>query len=64
MQKAMTEPVATGRDNRNREAVAEKWALNYVGTSYYIMGRAYEKLDKPAEALKADQHLVETLHFA
>ena len=64
MQKAMTEPVPTSRDNRNREAVTEKWALNYVGTSYYIMGKAYEKLDKPAEALKAYQHLVETLPFA
>ena len=28
------------------------------------MGKAYEKLDKPAEALKAYQHLVETLPFA
>ena len=64
MQKAMTEPVPTSRGNRNREAVTEKWALNYVGTSYYIMGKAYEKLDKPAEALKAYQHLVETLPFA
>ncbi len=64
MQKVMTEPVPTSRDDLNKEAVTAKWALNYVGASYFVLSRAYEDLGKPAEALKAYQHLVKTLPFA
>ncbi len=64
MQGAMTKPVPTSRENLNKEAIIEKWALNHVGASYFIMGRAYAELGKKEEALQAYQHLVATFPFA
>jgi tetratricopeptide (TPR) repeat protein len=64
MQEGMTKPVPTSRENLNKEAIIEKWALNYVGTSYFIMGRAYAELGKKEEALQAYQHLVVNFPFA
>jgi hypothetical protein len=63
-QEGMTKPVPTSRENLNKEAIIEKWALNYVGTSYFIMGRAYAELGKKEEALQAYQHLVVNFPFA
>ena len=60
MQKSMTEPVPPG-DN---DAVSSKWALNDVGTCYFIKGQALEKQDKGAEALKAYKTLMKNVSFA
>lgn len=59
-QASLTEPVPTA----NPEAVHAKWALNDVGTSYFILGQALEKANQPAEAIKAYKALVEKLSFS
>ncbi len=60
MQKELKEPVPSS----DREAVSSKWALNDVGTCYFMLGQALEKQGKSAEALKAYKHLSEKLAFA
>ena len=60
MQKSLTEPVPTS----DTELVHSKWALNDVGTCYFIIGQALEKQSKPADAIKAYKKLVESVPFA
>ncbi|TWU01890.1 tetratricopeptide repeat protein [Neorhodopirellula pilleata] len=60
MQKSLTEPVPSS----DQEAVHSKWALNDVGTCYFIIGQALEKQSKPADAIKAYKKLVDTVAFA
>lgn len=45
-------------------AIAELWALNDVGTSYFIMGKALEKQGKKKDAIAAYTTLKTTLGFA
>ncbi|SMP66854.1 hypothetical protein SAMN06265222_11052 [Neorhodopirellula lusitana] len=60
MQEALTEPVSTD----DKEAVLSKWALNDVGTCYFIQGQAYEADGKAAEAMEAYQTLLDKVAFA
>ena len=59
-QAALTAPVPT----TDKEAVFANWALNDVGTCYFILGQALEKAGKTADALKAYKTLVDKLSFA
>jgi hypothetical protein len=59
-QGALKEPVPTS----NVEAVHANWALNDVGTCYFILGQALEKDGKAEEAIKAYKTLAEKLAFA
>lgn len=59
-QKGLAEPVP-GTD---REAVFKFWALNDVGTCFFIMGQALEKQEKGVDALGAYRQLVEKVPFA
>jgi hypothetical protein len=59
MQAELTEPVAG-----DKEEVLSKWALNDVGTCYFILGQAYEKQEKGSEALKTYRLGVKKLSFA
>ncbi|MBC8039214.1 MAG: beta-glucanase precursor [Opitutaceae bacterium] len=56
-QGALTGPVSTA----NVEAVHANWALNDVGTCYFILGQALEKANQPAEAMKAYKVVAEKL---
>ncbi|MBB3206903.1 tetratricopeptide (TPR) repeat protein [Rhodopirellula rubra] len=60
MQKELKEPVA-GSD---KDAVLSKWALNDVGTCYFILGQSLEKLGKTDEAIKAYKQLLKDVPFA
>lgn len=60
MQKELTEPVSSS----DPEAVASQWALNDVGTCYFILGQTLEKQGKPADALKAYKRVTEKFAFA
>lgn len=60
MQKELSEPVDSG----DKEAVFEKWALNDVGTCYFIIGQNFEKQDNAKEAVKAYKQSVEKFPFA
>lgn len=44
--------------------VHDYWALNDVGTSYFIRGEALMKLDRDAEAMAAFKVVVEDLYYA
>ena len=57
-QKALTAPPT------DKAEVFKQWALNDVGTCYYILGQAYEKQNKNKEAAAAYQSLVTDLPFA
>lgn len=59
-QGALTGPVS-GTD---AAAVHANWALNDVGTCYYILGQALEKANQPADALKAYKVLAEKLSYS
>jgi tetratricopeptide (TPR) repeat protein len=59
-QASLKEPVPTA----NPEAVHAMWALNDVGTCYFILGQALEKAGQQAEAIKAYRTLVDSLAFA
>jgi tetratricopeptide (TPR) repeat protein len=59
-QKALTEPVPSS----DKEKVFAQWALNDVGTAYFIRGQAYEKAGKTKEALDAYKFLADNLAFA
>lgn len=56
-QGALTGPVSTA----NAEAVHANWALNDVGTCYFILGQALEKANQPADAIKAYKVVAEKL---
>ena len=60
MQKSLTAPLPASE----REAVFKLWALNDVGTCLFILGQAFEKQEKPREALVAYQKLTGSLSFA
>ena len=60
MQDSLKAPV----DASDKDAVSSKWALNDVGTCYFILGQALEKQGKNAEALKAYKQLIKTVSFA
>jgi hypothetical protein len=60
MQAGLTEPVPEG----DEKAISAKWALNDVGTCYFIQGKAYEGLEKNKEAMAAYKTLVTKLTFA
>jgi hypothetical protein len=60
MQKDLKAPVPAD----DKEAVAKKWALNDVGTCFYIMAQALEKQDKGKEALAAYKEIVEKVSYA
>jgi hypothetical protein len=55
--KGMTAPLTV------KEEIQAKWALNDVGTCYYIMGQAYEKSNKTKEAVAAYQTLANDLPY-
>lgn len=59
-QAALTAPVPTS----NAEAVHANWALNDVGTCYFILGQALENANKADEAIKAYKTLVEKFAYA
>jgi len=59
-QKSLTAPVPTD----DKAKVFAMWALNDVGTAYYIRGQAYEKTGKTKEALDAYKFLADNLAFA
>lgn len=58
MQKALTAPPT------EKEAVFKQWALNDVGTCYYIQAKALEGQGKQKEALEAYKFLADNLAFA
>lgn len=60
MQKELKEPVPAD----DKDAVSSKWALNDVGTCYFILGQALEKQDKKAEAMAAYKQLLKKVAFA
>jgi tetratricopeptide (TPR) repeat protein len=60
MQKGLKEPVPT----TDKEAVKSQWALNDVGTCYYILGQVLEKQDKSDKAHKAYNVLIEKFPYA
>ena len=65
MQKTLKAPISTGGDQGlNREAVQAQWALNEVGTCYFLQGKAYEQLKKPELALESYRKLVNELPYA
>ena len=60
MQKGLKEPV----DTADKQAVESLWALNDVGTCYYVLGQVFEKQDKSDQALKAYNRLIKDFAFA
>ena len=65
MQKTLKAPISTGgNQGLNREAVQTQWALNEVGTCYFLQGKAYEQLKKPKLALESYRILVNELPYA
>ena len=65
MQKTLKAPISTGgNQGLNREAVQAQWALNEVGTCYFLQGKAYEQLMKPELALESYRKLVNELPYA
>jgi len=59
-QKSLTEPVPVS----DKEKVFSMWALNDVGTAYFIKGQALEKTGKTKEAIEAYKFLADNLAFA
>lgn len=59
-QKSLSAPVPTD----DKEKVFAMWALNDVGTAYFIRGQAYEKSGKTKEALEAYKFLADNLAFS
>jgi hypothetical protein len=60
MQQSQAEPVP----GNLKEEVAKQWALNDAGTCLFILGQAYERLDKGTEALIAYRKLLGEMSFA
>lgn len=59
-QGALTAPVPTS----DVAAVHANWALNDVGTCYFILGQALEKANQPTEAIKAYKAVSEKLAYS
>ena len=59
-QRAQSAPVP----GNQKEEVARQWALNDAGTCLFILGQAYERLDKSTEALIAYRKLLAEMSFA
>jgi len=59
MQKELKAPIEGDDD-----AISAKWALNDVGTCYFIMGKAFEEDGKTKEAVKAYTTLTKNVSFA
>ena len=47
-----------------KDKVHDYWALNDVGTSYFIRGKAVSKLNKNTEAVAAYKVVVDDLYYA
>lgn len=58
MQKGLSQPAT------EKEEVFKSWALNDVGTSYFILGQALEAQSKGKEAIAPYKFLVENLSYA
>ncbi len=52
------------RSKKTADAVHAFWALNDVGTSYFIRGEALVKLDKKAEAVAAYRVVMDQFNYA
>lgn len=57
MQASLSEKAPKGKEH-------DYWALNDVGTCYFIRGEALVKLNKDAEALEAYNVVVDKLYYA
>ena len=57
-QKALTAPLT------EKEEIFKQWALNDVGTCYFIRGQSLEKLGKTKEAIESYKYLVANLPFS
>lgn len=57
-QKALTAPLT------EKEEIFAQWALNDVGTCYFIRGQILEKQGKAKEAIESYKFLVENLPYA
>ncbi|MEI6491034.1 MAG: beta-glucanase precursor [Verrucomicrobiota bacterium] len=57
-QKALTAPLT------EKEQIFAQWALNDVGTCYFIQGQVLEKQGKTKEAIASYKYLVDNLAFA
>ena len=57
-QKALTAPLT------EKEEIFKQWALNDVGTCYFIQGQILEKQGKTKEAVASYKFLVDNLAFA
>ncbi|XHR27261.1 MAG: beta-glucanase precursor [Chthoniobacteraceae bacterium] len=60
MQKALTAPPATD----DKAKVFANWALNDVGTCYFILGKSLEAQGKPKDAVEAYKFVSENLQYA
>ena len=60
MQQGLSEPVATS----DPESVHAMWALNDVGTCYFIQGQALESQGETAEAMASYKALLDKVAFA
>ncbi len=58
MQKALTAPTT------EKEETFKQWALNDVGTCYFIQGKAQEESGKQKEATESYKFLADNLPFA
>jgi hypothetical protein len=58
MQKALTAPTT------DKDQTFAQWALNDVGTCYYIQAKAYEGLGKKKEAMDSYKFLADNLAYA
>jgi hypothetical protein len=58
MQKGLTEPA------KDKEEIFKYWALNDVGTCYYVKAKALDDQKKTKEALEAYKYLADNLSFA
>ncbi|MFA6287142.1 MAG: hypothetical protein WC661_07110 [Opitutaceae bacterium] len=59
-QRALTAPPPTA----DPAVVHANWALNDVGTCYFILGQALEKANQASDAIKAYKTLVEKLAYS
>ena len=57
-QKALTAPLT------EKEQIFAQWALNDVGTCYFLQGQVLEKQGKTKEAIASYKYLVNNLAFA
>jgi len=57
-QKALTAPLT------DKDQIFAQWALNDVGTCYFLLGKADEEQGKPKDAVTAYKFLADNLAFA